>query len=352
MTNVRAAIACTLFASVVAGCAASAVPNSAIAPNPAPAWSRSAMQSPLPGPGCFKRTYPETSWTRIACVAPPNIAFPRVRSAAHASNVGNGDDYTLVSLPLTISGAVGSFPNVHGVTSVRSVGYSGTNVYSLQLNSNNFSTAACAGMAHCVGWEQFVYTNQPNAYSGGGNLIIQDWILSSNSQPIAGCPPGAGWQKSGSSGCYQNGPYAVLVPNVSITQLNEVTLSGSASPRGDGAFFAVGATVYGMRNAQGDGILGLSKHWTGAEFNVFGNGGGSKAVFNSGATITVSLEANTGTATKPDCRANSGTTGESNNLSFIAPPTNPARRRYPSIQFTESNAGGGGSPGCDELSAR
>jgi hypothetical protein len=65
--------------------------------------------------------------------------------------------------------------------------------------------------------------------------------------------------------------------------------------------------------------------------------------------FAVRIEADTGASTAPDCRANSGTTGESNNLSFIAAPTNPSSRRYPSVLFTESNAGGGGNPSCDAL---
>jgi hypothetical protein len=362
-----------LFASVLSACAGSMGPYSpstagesvasmthASAAKAAvvTAWSRNVMRVPLPHAGCFKASYPALVWSRIDCVRPPNVLFPprSSGSAIHPDVVGNGADYSLVSLPQVMSGAIGSFPNVSGVKTVRSVGTpdfggggaSALNVYSLQLNSNTFSTAACAGMAHCLGWEQFVYTNQPNAYNGGGNLIIQDWLLSSTSQRLSGCPPNAGWQKSGGS-CVQNGPNSVFVVNVPITELRELTLSGSASSSGDSAFLAVGSVVYGLQYIQGDGITDLSQHWTGAEFNVVGNGGGTRARFNAGSTITVRLEADTGSSSAPSCLGNSGTTGESNNLSFIAPPSNPDRRRYPSITFNESNAGGGGTPGCTAL---
>lgn len=372
IASLSVAAAGLLLASALTGCAGFTAPYSPAASNPSTVrrpgtsaavavWSRNLMGVALPGAGCFTASYPAVAWSRVACAAPPKLFFPLPRrTAVNPAIVGNGNDFTIVTLPLVMSAAIGSFPSVSGVKTVKSVGVpsfggkgqSGPNVYSLQLNSNNFSTSACAGMPHCAGWEQFVYTNQPVAYRGGGNLIVQDWLLSTTSKRLKGCPPNAGWQKAGGSGCAQNAPYSVLVPDVPITELPDVSLSGSADTNGDSAFLAVGTTVYGMKTFQGDGITDLAKHWTGAEFNVVGNGGGSRAVFNSGSTITVSIEADTGASTTPVCRGNSGTTGESNSLSFIAAPPNPARRRYPSIQFTESNAGGGGSPSCDALAGR
>jgi hypothetical protein len=359
-----------LLASLLSGCAGSTSqysPSASNAPmarhsNAAAAtamWSRAVMNVPLPRPGCFKAAYPAVKWSAVACGFSPHLLFPPTRKTLRPNAVGNGADYSLVSLPFLISAAIGSFPTVSGVTTVRSVGIpifggkgtSGPNVYSLQLNSNNFSTSACAGLAHCVGWEQFVYTNQPISYSGGGNLIIQDWLLSTTSADLSGCPPNAGWAKAG-SGCVQNGQFSAAVPDVPITKLHDLTLSGSAASSGDSAFLADGSVVYGMMNMQGDGITDLSQHWTGAEFNVVGNGGGARAVFNSGSTITVSLEAATGTSTSPTCRGNSGTTGESNNLSFIAAPNDPTSRHFPSILFTESNTGIGGSASCDALGAQ
>jgi hypothetical protein len=370
IVNLRIAGASLLCASVLAGCGGSTAPYGPSPANPSAAnrsrsdaavaaWSRSVVRVALPSAGCFTASYPTFAWSRVACATPPKLWFPLPRqNAIHANLIGNGNDYTIVTLPQTMSAAVGSFPAVTGVKTVRSKdvppfggkGTSGPNVYSLQLNSNFFSTAACAGMLHCAGWEQFVYTNQPGAYKGGGNLIIQDWLLSTTRKNLAGCPPNAGWEKAGGSGCVQNGPHSVLVPDVPITELRALSLSGSAASTGDSAFLAVGSIVYGMKNIQGGGITDLNQHWTGAEFNIVGNGGGTRAMFNSGATITVSVEADTGSATSPTCRERSGTTGESNNLSFVAAPANPTAGPYPSIQFTESNAGGG-SPSCVAIPA-
>jgi len=320
-------------------------------------WGRNMMMVPLPGAGCFRASYPAAGWTRVACVAPPRVWFPpRTRGPIDPAVIGNGNDYGIDVSPLTMLGAIGSFTSVSGVKAITSCpprfakgntcgthGY-GSNVYSIQLNSNNFSTAVCAKQIDCVGWEQFVYTNQPKDYGGGGNLIIQDWLLSTASHKIA-CPRNAGWSRSGDD-CVRNAPYAVLVPNVPIADLDQLGLSGSATPSGDSAFLAVDGYVYGMKNAQHDGITDLSQHWTGAEFNILGNGGGTRAVFNAGSTVTIGLEAITGYNTVPRCRGNAGTTAEENNLSFVAAPANPPKQQYPSIAFTESNAASGNAPSC------
>jgi len=39
----------------------------------------------------------------------------------------------------------------------------------------------------------------------------------------------------------------------------------------------------------------LSDGWTGSEFNIFGDGGGSQADFNAGAALTVEIDLTGGT---------------------------------------------------------
>lgn len=287
--------------------------------------------------------------TRGRALAAPHVVFPpRRQGAINPAVIGNGNDYGVDVLPVTMLGAIGSFPSIDSVRSVTSCAprYArnnscgthglGNNVYSLQLNSNNFSTSSCGKNKHCLGWEQFVYTNQPKYYNGGGNLIIQDWLLATSSKKLK-CPPNQNWTASGGD-CYKNAPNSVPVPTVPATELDEVRLAGSAGSNGDSVFFSVGGYVYGMKNAQDDGVTDLSQHWTGAEFNVLGDGDGYQAVFNAGATITVRLEAVTGYSTAAACTGNSGTTAEENNLSFIAPPSTVDKEQYPSIVFSESNA--------------
>jgi hypothetical protein len=146
----------------------------------------------------------------------------------------------------------------------------------------------------------------------------------------------------------QNSPYGVNIPNVSITDLKQLIETGTAASSGDSIYLSVGGTEYGMQNVQNDGITDLSAHWEGSEFNVIGNAGGDIANFNSGAKITVSLETDTGLRMKPTCPADSGTTGESNNLFFVPAPARPAKLQYPSIEFSMSSQSGG-SATCDTV---
>lgn len=309
-------------------------------------WQRSLAQKGLPGAGCFKATYPAVQWKKIACAAPPHLWFPvpASRRKGPSPNVGDGRDYTADTSPNLISTAIGAFPTAKGVKSVQSVGCcgeQGLNSYSLQLNSDFFQTAACGGMPNCVGWEQFVYSNPP---AGQGALFIQDWLVSTQGS-FSSCPPSAGWENVG-IGCVQNSPYAVYLPNVSATHLNQVVETGVASSGGDSIYLAVGRSEYGMQNVQSDGITDLAQHWEGAEFNIIGNGGGDVADFKGKSEVTVSLQTDTGVTTAPTCPANTGTTGESNNLFFVTAPKKAPSLEYPSIEFTMKSKTGG-KPSCD-----
>jgi hypothetical protein len=81
--------------------------------------------------------------------------------------------------------------------------------------------------------------------------------------------------------------------------------------------------------------LYISQVWNTGEFNVVGDAGGSEAEFNSGASITANLAVSDGSSRAPSCVADSGTTGESNNLNLGS--CTASGGSTPSIQFTESN---------------
>lgn len=312
-------------------------------------WHRALLQNRLPGAGCFKATYPSTEWTRIACSTPPRLWYPVPRSrrplGLRQANVGNGQDFTADLTPNLISKAIGTFPRVRGVKTVETEGQGedGLNSYTLQLNSYFFPTAACGSLSNCDGWEQFVFENPPG--SGDAALFIQDWLVPTTRSGFSNCPPNEGWEFVG-VGCVQNSPTSVSVPNVKITDLSELIETGEAALSGDSVYLSVGKSEYGMLDIQSDGITDLASHWMGAEFNVVGNAGGSIANFNSGSRITVNLQADTGLKKKPTCPANTGTTGESNNLFFTHAPLRAARLQYPSIEFTMISKSGG-TPSCD-----
>jgi hypothetical protein len=328
-----------------------------VAPTSNETWRASLMRVPLPSAGCFKADFPSMKWESIACSKPPHLLYPLPRGAAarHAhTNVGDGNDYTAQTSSV-ISEAIGSFPVVTGVTSVKSTPNPsfgndcecGSNSYTLQLNSSFFASAACGTTKNCDGWEQFVYENPTG--SSKGSLFIQDWLIPANLTGSIKCPSRAGWE-SADGGCVQNSPSSVSIPNQSIANLSKLVETGEASSSGDSVYLAVGSTVYGLKNIQSDGITDLASNWKGAEFNIVGNAGGSIAEFNSGSTIEVGLQTDTGNTTAPTCEADSGTTGESSNLTFVTAPASPKEQTYPSILFTESNVAGG-SASCDAIPA-
>ena len=94
-----------------------------------------------------------------------------------------------------------------------------------------------------------------------------------------------------------------------------MNLSGNAVNGGlDTLEFMDGAKAYSTTGQ--DSVMYLSAGWTGSEFNIIGDGGGSQADFNAGASLTVQIDLTDGTTDAPTCQANDGTTGETNNLNL------------------------------------
>jgi hypothetical protein len=151
-------------------------------------------------------------------VAAPTFRFPLARGGPRPSTIGNGTD-PIGRRDGQISVAIGSFDSVSGVTSVTSM--FGADDYSLQLNTNLFSTAICSGAgtpAQCVGWQQFVYTN--NGCTSGNMQVpcafMQYWLIGWGSTT---CPAG-GWiffNNSGDDECYMS-TNAVGVPQQPIAK--------------------------------------------------------------------------------------------------------------------------------------
>jgi hypothetical protein len=179
-------------------------------------------------------------------------------------------------------------------------------------------------------------------------LLIWDWLVSTTSEPLSGCPPHLGWQFDAGD-CVQTSHKSMSVPNQPITSLSEMSITGLASPDGDTIVYGVGSTQYAIRNAQRDDVADLSANWHGAEFNVFAPGNGATATFNTGTSIVVNVEMHDGTLAAPVCLGNAGTTAESSNLSFIATPASSPASAYPSIRFRESNGTSTGPPSCRAL---
>lgn len=285
-------------------------------------WRASLARVKPPHEGCFHASFPNASWQEVACSTKP--ATPYIPRSGHSGfTVGNGNDYSAVVTGI-ISQGVGSFPSVTGVT--KETGYGGSpNTYSLQLNSQFFKSAACSGAAtpsKCLGWQQFVYS------SSEGIAFMQYWLINYGSK----CPKGAGWA-SYSGSCYKNSA-EVSVPNQLIAQLANLAVTGAATVGGSDTIMLT--TASDAYSASGlDTVVDLGVSWDAAEFNIVGDGGGSNAKFNKKSTVTVNIALSDGLTAAPTCKANAGTTGETNNLTLGACTTSGGPT--PSVQFTEAN---------------
>ena len=278
-------------------------------------WRETIARTSVPHEGCFEAEFPNAVWVEAKCtVAPDKVYVPR-RSGG-PQTVGNGVDYA-ASVTNTMSAAVGTFPTVTNVTSEKD---GSSNVYSIQLNSNFMSTAACNGHSGCLAWEQFVYSSSETA------AFMQYWLIDYGNS----CP--SGWN-SYSGSCYKNSA-AVTVPKEPITSLSTLKLSGTAVSGGnDTLVFTAGTKAYSTTGK--DSVTYLGTAWKQAEFNIIGDGGGSKATFNRGASITVKVAVTHGSTAAPSCASNAGTTGETNNLTLGS--CSGVSGATPYIQFTESD---------------
>jgi uncharacterized repeat protein (TIGR03803 family) len=291
-------------------------------------WRTSMVQTPLPSRnGCFHASYPRTEWQGVLCTTAPLVPYRHARGPRSAT-VGNGTDYAAQASSGSISSAVGSFPSVSGVTSVTDPP-PGASPFSLQLNTNTFSTSACAGAANpqaCSGWQQFVF-------SDSGIVFMQYWLLGWGSTT---CPNNwTFYNNSGDLECYRNSSM-VAAPVQTAAGLAGLILTGQANGGQDAVtlYTPITGNIWAVGQ---DSVLNLEQGWNTAEFNIFGDGNGTQAVFNPGSTITVKTSIANGTTNAPICVSNgNGFTGETNSLTLL-PPCSSSGGALPAIQFTESN---------------
>jgi hypothetical protein len=117
------------------------------------AWRKSMARVPLPKKGCFGASYPNAEWREVPCVKAPSIRF----------QVGDGDAHDFSARGGPISSVTGSFMSVTGVSGFgdeTDTASGTTSSYSLQLNTNQFSTPMCSGAkdpSKCTGAQQFIF---------------------------------------------------------------------------------------------------------------------------------------------------------------------------------------------------
>jgi len=321
------------------------------------AWRQTMHNTPTFHEGCFHASYPATSWEQVDCVAPPAYRSAVPNITGRLQTAGNGYDYVAQSPSgHLISAATGSFPVVTDVTSEKganvpfgsgeSDGITGTNQYTLQVNTNIVNTKACNGYTGCYAWQQYVIaTDTPvsltsSSLTGKTEVFIEYWLINYGGSTRASCPSGFinGGADSSGVDCVQNTP-AVVVYNGQLpaADLASLQLSGTAVASGtDKATATYGTEAYTATVA--DSYTDISSAWTQAEFNVVGNAGGSRADFNKGASLTVKVALTDGSTTAPTCLSPSsydGTTGETNNLTLKSCTATGGATPY--ITFVESD---------------
>jgi probable HAF family extracellular repeat protein len=299
-------------------------------------WRAFMAQVPMPQKGCFTATYPDSAWHEVPCTTAPKVPFPPARGP-RSNIIGNGTDYS-AAVRSHISTATGSFCPT-GVTSesgyVNGEPPAKPNVFSLQLNSNTFTSAACNGAANppqCQAWQQFVFSQTGCA---GPCAFIQYWLINYGT---TNCPKG--WIPSNNN-CYMSSTNAVPSPPAQrIENLGNLSMTAKAVSGGnDTLIFSTGNQLYTVQNE--DSVIYLALGWQATEFNIFGDCCGSEANFNAGSTIIVRTAVDAGLAKSSSC-AEEGFTGETNNLSLVRDPTPPPPGDLaPEILFMESNSPSG-----------
>ena len=288
----------------------SAVAATAPVPHTKAAWQADIAHVRQPVRGCYRASYPTLAWHAVTCVAAPKIPLVPTPDA-----VGDGQDYSAQVSGL-ISHATGTFQNVtSGITEKGQVGGSGSDVansFSLQLNTQFFSgSPACSGSsdpANCLAWQQFVYTYETKSI---GYIFMQYWLINYD----ATCP--SGWYTY-STDCYTNSN-AAEVSTVTASKLASTQLSGSAASGGtDGVSLAVGSGQ-ATTVTNNDTEISLASHWNTTEWGVFGDGGGSEAIFGSNTSLEAQTALTASSSSAPTC-VSEGFTGETNNLNLTATP--------------------------------
>ena len=304
-------------------------------------WHRSMARTPFPKAGCYTSSYPSTQWQEVPCStakARPHV-LPATGLTPH--NVGGAlgiGDYS-AHVSGSLYGVTGSFDSVTGATG-ESDSLAGNDNFSLQLNTNPFSTSLCDNPT-CYGIQQYIYDSP-------GPVYIQYWLINHGSTCPSQTVANSGWDyyggSAGAHGCYINGHQAPVVPNHPITELAGLSLIANYLP----SEYPMGAQTVQLENsaglagdtivgAQNDGdFLGIGDQWNTAEFNVFGYGSGSIAVLTPNPGTTIVVRTSVGDSTR-SCSLQ-GFTVEQNSLDMVK--VRPCCPGNDEILVTESNTAG------------
>ena len=297
-------------------------------------WAQSIRVLRLPSAGCFDASYPAVKWHKVGCVHAPPIHTAPSQGVSQGSPlegsfpVGAGDPYSAeVPGTPTITSAVGSFASVSAGATEEGPnpppkGPLEANAFTLQLNSEFFSgTPVCGGAPECEGWQQFVYSALPG-FAENNKVYMEYWLINYLPSPNPSklkCPGGWGETSEVPRDCFKKSA-AVELTGGSLTAsgLTGTTFEGRANSGGNDE--VVMTTGSGSATAVGAAsVLDLYKAWKLAEFDIYGPGDGSQAIFSPNTTITVNTVVKSSSDAPPICRKTSYT-AESNNLTLEGTP--------------------------------
>jgi len=225
----------------------------------------------------------------------------------------------------TVSSAAGWF-STEGVTSITDSKTLASDSFSIQMNPNRFESSVCDATPGCTkAWEQFLYSNKSNS------VYLEFWLFGS----MSSCP--SGWTKhtgSGAAGCFKNYGATSGIPDLT-TSLSDVEMIGEVVGGTDSLTLETSTDSW---LATTPDTLGLAGNWESTQFNVFGTGGCSEALFNSGSLVEVFLTIGTNLSGNPAPVCHGGSpTCESNNLDHLPSQAHGASSTDPPFY---------GGPGC------
>jgi len=337
-------------------------------------WRRTILKVATPKRGCYTANYPDRAWKSVACKTPPHkLYLPKRAGASRREQVGGGPGADFVTTwPGNTIESEGSFDSMTGVTgecdvqcpnqicpATPSCSGQPANSFSLQLNTQPFGgTTACSTSPNpgsCQGWEQFVYAQSSNCSGCTGDAFIQYWLINFG-PPGTSCPsPAASVSDCNSNGvmsgqwcpfqftstspvfCVMNADNSIGPPTEPIASLNELVVTADAPGGGtpqDAITVWEGGIPY--RATGLNTFPDLASLWKNSEFNVFGNGNGSEAVFNSGANVHVRNAESSGSTNGPGC-LDETFTGESNTLTLVNTRPPAVVGSMPALLFSESS---------------
>lgn len=355
------------------------------------AWRATMARTPTPKKGCFTSSYPNTEWQEVPCGTPSRYPNPPAHERGHGlpvatDPVGNSNDYSAQPVgnglpdpgpnastrPDTagnnqssglISSAVGSFDSVTPAIQESGLWWTDNgpppppacnhpppcpspdtapapnalravptrNAFSLQLNTQHFTTPACQGVTNCLGWQQFVFSQDQ---CSGPCVFIQYWLLGFGACPKESPFPPTPWTQSGNN-CFISS-YSQTAPAVPAGQLQGTTLTGIAASDKD---TVVLTTANGTAMAtSAESVLNLAQGWNAVEWNIFGDCCDFQAIFSAGSTLVLRTSVNSGANIFPPTCVREGFTGETNNLFLVSTPTPAPVLTLPAIVLTETNA--------------